>query len=110
MAVIGQKPTSEVAMLHPEIDAELTLLPPAQGGREAPIRGEYRGVFTVAADKAYSMRLEIPAESPLSAEHPTTVGVQFLHPKDALPHFKVGTVFSMWEGRAIGHGRVVSVR
>jgi hypothetical protein len=97
-------------MLYPEIDAELTLFPPAQGGRETPISGEYRGVFTVTADQAYSVRLVIPAEFPLSAEHPKTVGVQFLHPNDALPHFKVGTVFSVWEGRAIGHGRVVSVR
>lgn len=97
-------------MLSPEIDVELTLYSPAHGGRRTHIRGEYRGMFSVESNQAFSVRFQLTDELPLVAEHSTTVGVQFLCPEDALPHFKVGTNFCVWEGRAIGHGRVVRLR
>lgn len=111
MTVIGcQKRASVPAMFDPEIDAELTLFSAPRGGRKTPIRGEYRGVFSIAKDLAFSKRLQLSDEASLLAEQPTIVGVQFLCPNDALLHFKVGTVFSVWEGRTIGQGRVVKVR
>ncbi|MGJ7564639.1 hypothetical protein ACSFBM_12350 [Variovorax sp. GB1R11] len=91
----------------PEIVVGLELDAAADGGRQRPLNeGEYRGVFLVG-EQGFSIRFFVAL--PFDAGTPQRVGVQFLSPKEALPHFAVGTSFSMWEGRVVGHGRVLEV-
>ena len=96
-------------MLKPEIDAELTLLIPSQGGKVQSISGEYRGVFQQADGKSYSMRFCLPAGQLFEPGQTLTVPVQFLDSTIALSSFPVGAAFVVWEGRAVGHERVVKV-
>ncbi|WP_139188738.1 hypothetical protein [Variovorax sp. OV700] len=91
----------------PEIVVELELHDAAGGGRQRPLNeGEYRGVFLVG-EQGFSIRFVVPLTS--SEGKLQKFGVQFLVPEAALPHFPVGASFSMWEGRVIGHGRVLEI-
>ena len=93
----------------PEIIVEITLLPSAAGGRTGTIlQGEYRGVLGVGSEN-FSVRFFVPLENGFSPSQTQQFGVQFLAPEAALPHFPVGSAFSVWEGRAIGNGRVLEL-
>jgi len=93
----------------PEIVVEITLLPSEAGGRKGTIlQGEYRGVLGVGSEN-FSVRFFVPFEDGFSPNQTQRFGVQFLVPEAALPHFTVGTAFTVWEGRVIGNGRVLEV-
>ncbi|NOT65355.1 MAG: hypothetical protein HOP06_04870 [Methylotenera sp.] len=93
----------------PQISVEITLTPEELGGRKTPIlQGEYRGVFTVG-EESFSVRFCIPSEHVFSPSEAQNFDVQFLVPEAATPHFPVGTVFKVWEGKDIGLGRVLKV-
>ena len=95
--------------VEPEIVVEVTLLPSEAGGRQGPIlQGEYRGVLGVGAEN-FSVRFFVPIPGGLSSSQTHRLGVQFLVPQAALPHFQVGTLFTVWEGRIIGNGKVLEV-
>jgi hypothetical protein len=68
----------------PEIVVEITLLSFKAGSRNGAIlQGEYRGVLGVGSEH-FSVRFFVP-------------------------HFPVGTAFTVWEGKVIGNGRVLEV-
>lgn len=93
----------------PEIVVEITLLPSEAGGRNSAIlQGEYRGILGVGSEN-FSVRFFAPLEDGFSPNQTQRFGVQFLVPEAALPHFPVGTTFTVWEGRVIGNGRVLEV-
>ena len=93
--------------VSPEIEAEITLLSTECGGRDSAIlSGEYRGVLSVG-DENYSARFQVKNETGFSLSETQIVGVQFLFPDAALPFFPVGATFAVWEGRNIGHGKVI---
>ncbi len=93
----------------PEVVVEITLLSSEAGGRNGAIlRGEYRGVLGIGSDN-FSVRFFVPLEGGLLPNQRTIFGVQFLVPEAALPHFAVGTTFTVWEGKVIGNGRVLEV-
>lgn len=96
-------------MLKPEIEVQITLLQSKDGGRKTAIFGEYRGVFTVRGGESYSVRFCALEEFSGRNSESMTVPVQFLFPQRALPQFPLGALFDIWEGRVIGHGRVVKV-
>lgn len=71
--------------------------------------GEYRSVVGIDS-KNFSARWVVPVETELAPGGCAgTFGIQFLFPEAALPHFKVGAAFTVWEGKEIGSGRVLSV-
>jgi hypothetical protein len=90
--------------------AELRLHPSESAGRLSSIcSGEYRGVLGVDSEH-FSARWNIPVgEELVPGGRSVTFGIQFLFPEAALPHFKVGAAFTVWEGKEIGSGRVISV-
>jgi hypothetical protein len=94
----------------PDIVAELRLHPGEANGRLSSIcAGEYRGVLGIDSEH-FSARWVVPVgEGLVPGGRTGTFGIQFLVPEAALPHFKVGAAFTIWEGREIGCGRVVSV-
>jgi len=94
----------------PDIVAELRLHPSEANGRLLSIcAGEYRGVLGIDSEH-FSARWVVPVGEELSpGGRAGTFGIQFLFPEVALPHFKVGAAFTVWEGREIGSGRVLSV-
>jgi hypothetical protein len=95
--------------IKPEIVVELSLASPENGGRlSSMVTGEYRGVLGVD-DKHFSVRWFVPVAGLDPGGSSGTLGVQFLNPEAALPHFPVGAKFSVWEGRVIGSGRVLEV-
>ena len=93
----------------PEIFVELNFLSASEGGRVSPIScGEYRGVLGVEGGH-FSVRFCVTSEQETAPGKSGKFGVQFLAPEVALPLFKVGVEFSVWEGKTIGHGRVLEV-
>lgn len=92
-----------------EIVAEIVLLPTTEGGKQSPITaGEYRGVLGVSGEH-FSFRLSVSEGQQLSPGSSGRFGIQFLFPDAALPHFTIGTEFTVWEGRVVGHGSVIEV-
>jgi hypothetical protein len=102
---MGQPMSEPVA----DIIAELRLLAGQAGGRLSSIRaGESRGVLGIDSEH-FSARWIIPiGEELVPGGRARTFGIQFLLPEAALPHFKAGAVFTVWEGKEIGSGRVLS--
>jgi hypothetical protein len=95
--------------VSPQIFAKVTLLPTAVGGRKTPIlSGDFRSVLGIGHEH-FSARLEIPEGIHFEPGSTMDLGIQFLFPEAALPNFPVGTTFTVWEGRDIGHGQVTSV-
>jgi hypothetical protein len=93
----------------PEIVVEITLLSFKAGSRNGAIlQGEYRGVLGVGSEH-FSVRFFVPVEGGLLPNQRARLGVQFLVPEAAVPHFPVGTAFTVWEGKVIGNGRVLEV-
>jgi hypothetical protein len=93
----------------PEIVVEIALLQSEAGGRKGPIlQGEYRGVLGVG-EEHFSVRFFVPLEDGIAPGQAQRLGVQFLVPQAALPHFPVGVSFTLWEGRTIGHGQVLEI-
>jgi hypothetical protein len=94
----------------PHIVVELRLHPSEPSGRLSSIcSGEYRGVLGIGSEH-FSARWVVPVgEELVPGGRAGTFGVQFLFPEAALPYFKVGAAFTVWEGKEIGSGRVLSV-
>jgi hypothetical protein len=93
-----------------DIVAEIRLHPTEVNGRLSSIcSGEYRCVLGIDSQH-FSARWIVPVGEELApGGRPSTFGIQFLVPEAALPHFKVGAAFTVWEGKEIGSGRVLSV-
>ncbi len=95
--------------VKPEITVEISLLPTEGGGRQSSIsEGEYRGILGVGNEN-FSVRFFVPLQDGLTPGASGKFGVQFLFPEAALPHFPVGTTFTVWEGKIIGNGKVLEV-
>ena len=94
----------------PDIVAELRLFPTEANGRLSSIcSGEFRGVLGIGSEH-FSARWIVPVgEELVPGGRAGTFGIQFLVPEAALPHFRVGAAFTVWEGKEIGSGRVLSV-
>lgn len=101
--------TVTVDTVVPELVVEIGMLSTAQGGRMSSIRrGEYRAVFG-AAGQYFACRLFVPMPGGMAPGETARFGVQFLVPEVALPHFAVGTAFTLWDHRTIGRGKVLEV-
>jgi hypothetical protein len=92
--------------MAPKLQADIILHATEAGGRKSPLSGgEWRTVLGVNGEH-WSARL-LFSGSPLPGEK-FGASVQLLVP-EAYAHFPVGTEFSVWEGRELGVGRVLSV-
>lgn len=97
------------AEVMPEIETEITLLETESGGRHGAIlKGEYKGVLGVGSEH-FSVRFIVQDKMGFKPGTTRFVGIQFLAPDAALTSFDIGTKFTVWEGRPIGHGQVTKI-
>ncbi|MES2015046.1 MAG: hypothetical protein V4484_01015 [Pseudomonadota bacterium] len=95
-------------LTDPQISVKIKLLSTDRGGRAESIpAGEYRGILS-ARGQHFSFCCEMPADG-LQLGSTITVGIEFLFPALALPFFKAGDEFNVWESGTIGYGRVLRV-
>jgi len=89
-----------------QLEVEVHLALPEQGGLPTSVTGgEWRTVLTVAGEH-WSARLYFAGE--LVPGETARVTAQMLFP-EAEVHFRKGTEFTVWQGRVVGSGRVLSV-
>jgi hypothetical protein len=93
----------------PEIIARLSLFPTEAGGRGLPPRqGDWRTILTVGSE-SFSARVAARVGHLLEPGATSEAEVQFLFPDAALPRFKPGIQFKIWEGTDVGTGEVLSI-
>jgi hypothetical protein len=103
--------------MMPKVKVQIALLRSDQGGRTQAIPAARFGcpVFfediPELADHAYDCRFLVAEHGGSIAPGETTEGVEvvFLSPETVLPHIRPGVRFTLWEGKPIGKGQVVSV-
>jgi hypothetical protein len=101
----------------PKIKVRITLLRTDQGGRTQALPAGRFGcpVFFEGipelADSGYDCRLVVPDRDTTVApgESADDIEALFLSPEVVLPHLRPGVRFTLWEGKTIGKGEVVSV-
>ena len=91
----------------PDAVVTLTLLQTWEGGRSGPMPARWYGCVLQVGDASFDARLRLDTEFALGTTR--TVGVDFLSPKTALMTLSAGVEFRLWDGRAIGSGRVLQV-
>lgn len=90
------------------ITADITLLATKRGGREEPIpAGEYRGIIS-ARGQHFAFTCLVPFEGGFKPGETRTVDIEFVFPHLAMPFFKAGVEFNLWEGGTVGHGTVLT--
>ena len=97
--------------LLPEPNATLRIrfLSSDEGGRiAAPKAGVFATVLEVQK-KYFDCRIDLSAWSVIEPDTTVIAPVQFLHPELALPELTSGTAVSLWEGKIIARGDVVSL-
>jgi hypothetical protein len=62
-----------------------------------------------SGDEYFTALVETLDGSDLLPGGTTSVAVEFLLGQAALPSFQVGSQFTIWDGKDIGHGEVLSV-
>ena len=91
------------------IVVELRLHPSEPDGRLSSIcPGEYRCILGIGSEHFSARWVVPPGEELAPGGRACTFGIEFLFPENALPHFKAGAVFTVWEGKESGSGRVLS--
>ena len=88
--------------------ARLSLFSAEVGGRGLPPRpGDWRTILTVGSE-SFSARVAASTAQALEPGVTAEAAVQFLVPDAALPKFKPGVQFRIWEGKDVGTGEVIS--
>ena len=87
--------------------ANVQLLSTAEGGRKGPLfSGEWRTVLGINHEH-WSARLAFSGEP--APGQSFVAQVQLLRPDVALPFFRIGAQFTVWEGDIKGVGQVVAL-
>jgi len=95
--------------VRPQVLVDIELFSSDRGGRQGAIlQGEYRGVLSVGKE-SFSVRFLVSSPKGFAPGESARVGVQFLAPEAALPHFPIGRAFEVWEGGVVGGGTVVAM-
>jgi hypothetical protein len=92
-----------------DILAEVRLLPTGDGGRRAPTPTDKFGCPVGIGSEFFDMRIDLSDIGSLSPGQTARVPMAFLRPDFVLPLLHVGSEFTLWEARTIGHGRVIEI-
>lgn len=95
---------------QPDIEAEVTFLPAAEGGRSTPAMSGYRPNHLVLPDYLTSGHHEYKDKDQVLPGESAITEIWFLTP-DQYPHsMQVGTVIRVQEAsRLVGHAKVMKV-
>ncbi|MES2996029.1 MAG: hypothetical protein V4733_04380 [Verrucomicrobiota bacterium] len=98
--------------MKPDALIRVRFLTSTEGGRESGIFASRYGcpVFIDGyAEHGFDCRFLLDADTCFELGSTHDVKIKFMNPDLALPHMKKGTSISLWEGRTIATGQVVSV-
>ena len=84
------------------------LLTRAEGGRTIPVSGKHFGCPLIIDDEYFDCRL-ILMDMELQLGLSYDVPVVFLDAATVMPKLKIGKQLSLWEGKIIGHAKIMSV-
>jgi hypothetical protein len=87
---------------------ELRFKPSNEGGRSADVSGDVYGIPLVVGGEAFDCRLLLDGKT-LKLGETYTVPAAFLRPELVLPQLSPNQKVSLWEGREIGTGRVITL-
>ncbi len=93
----------------PDAIVEIELLPTDKGGRCTPISVPQYGCPCGIGGEYLDCTLDLTEVGEVAPGGKARVPIKFLHPEFARPLLKAGVPFTLWEGRTIGHGRVMEV-
>ncbi len=98
-------------MRSPHLEAELSLIPTSQGGRQSPIYSGYRGQFHLhGLDDPADVEWYFPDVESLAPGTATRCHVSFIRPELHLRPISVGDDFEVREGaRTVGLGTVTVI-
>ena len=95
--------------MKPEILAEVSFLPTANGGRQGNTPADRFGCLVEYQGEFFDCRLDLAATGPIAPGSIVTVPIQFLAPHLIVPRLSPGARFTLWDGRTVATGSVVSV-
>ena len=94
----------------PDILAEVTLLLTEEGGRAGPTLPDMFGCPLGFQDKFFDMRMDLTEIGRLAPGSTAKVPIRFLCPDLVVPRLRVGSEFTLWEGKTLGSGFVIEVK
>ena len=93
----------------PDIVAELTFLPTAEGGRKGPTPPDFFGCPFGFGGEYFDVRFDLSEIGSIAPGASVRAPAKFLNPKLIKDRLSVGSEFILWEGRVIGRGRVLEI-
>jgi hypothetical protein len=87
----------------------IRLLTTEEGGRLGAIRGPRYGCPLMVKGQGFDCRFLLNDEQRLELGHTHELGVKFLNADSACAALEVGMAVSLWEGKTIGVGEVITV-
>ena len=94
---------------EPDILAEVHLLATQDGGRKCPTPSDKFGCPVGFEGEYFDMRIDLSEAGSLSPGMTKEVPIRFLWPELILPRLRMGSEFTLWDGKTIGHGRVTKI-
>lgn len=93
---------------EPHLIAEIELLTTEDGGRRTAITAESYGCPVGFEGEFFESRLDLSEVGPIAPGGRVRVPVRFFHPELIVPRLTTGSSFTLWEGKTIGRGTVIS--
>src|SRR5262245_29151867 len=94
---------------QPDAIVEIELLATENGGRQSSLPTPQFGCPVGIAGEYFDCRVDLTEVGKISPGGKATVPMAFLFPEFVKPLLAPGVQFTLWEGRTIGHGRVIKV-
>ena len=91
-----------------DIIAEVTFLPPEEGGRKVPPANGYRPTF-VYNNQHFISSLWFEGNEIPAFPGPVIVFFEFFRPEHHLGKLIPGKEFELWEGQVVARGRVLEI-
>ncbi|MBA4019535.1 MAG: hypothetical protein C0483_20420 [Pirellula sp.] len=93
----------------PDIIAEVQLLSTAEGGRQGPTPADAFGCLIKLDQQFFDLRIDLTDIGSLTPSMSRIVPIAFLSPDIVKPLIHVGSELTFWDGRTIGHGKVLEI-
>lgn len=91
-----------------DIIAEIQMLKSEDGGKKQVITGDYSCPARIDG-RFFDCRVHIGHDRQISPGETTKTSVTFLDWNGVKPRLSVGAVFELFEGRTVGHARVLKI-
>jgi len=91
----------------PDFIAEIAFLPTSEGGRVSPTSSAWYGCPLGIDGQFFDARIDLSTLGAVAPGQSVLAPVKLLCAELGLTHFKVGSSFTLQEGRTIGSGKVV---